>query len=144
MCLHPRHDFLDKPVVNKFNCTLIDNCDYLSVDDCISLNSDDIAVLQLNIRGLQGKIEKLKWLLKNSFKGKEPDILLLSKTWMSANSPDICLPNYKKFEARRQHKKGGGVCIFVNNRLTFRPRPDLHKSDSNFEHCVVEIKLKKT
>ena len=143
MCLHPRHDFLDKPVVNKFNCTLIDNCDYLSVDDCMSLNTDDIAVPQLNIRGLQGKIEKLKWLLNENFKGKEPDILLLCETWMSANSPDICLPNYKKIEARRQHKKGGGVCIFVSNRLTFRPRPDLHKNDTNFEHCIVEIKLKK-
>ena len=143
MCLHPRHDFFNQPVVNKFNCTLIDNCDYLSVDVCITLNSDDIAVLQLNIRGLQGKIDKLKWLLNNNFRGKEPDILILCETWMSANSPDICLPNYRKFEARRQHKKGGGVCIFVNNRLTFRPRPDLHKNDSNFEHCVVEIKLKK-
>ena len=62
---------------------------------------------------------------------------------MSANSPDICLPNYNKFESRRLHKKGGGVCIFVNNRLTYRPRPDLHKSNTNFEHCVVEIKFKK-
>ena len=143
MCLHPRHDLLDKPVVNKFNCTLIDSCDYLSVEDCISLNSDDIAVLQLNIRGLQGKMDKLKWLLNESFKGKQPDILFLCETWMSANSPDICLPNYNKFESRRQHKKGGGVCIFVNNKLTFRPRPDLHKNNTNFEHCVVEIKLKK-
>ena len=143
MCLHPRNDILDKSVVNTFNCTLIDNCDYLPVDDCISLNSNDIVVLQLNIRGLQGKVDKLKWLINENFKGKEPDILLLCETWMSANSPDICLPNYKKFEARRQHKKGGGVCIFVNNRLTFRPRPDLHKNNTNFEHCVVEIKLKK-
>ena len=143
MCLHPRNDTLDKSVVNTFNCTLIDNCDYLPVDDCIPLNSNDIVVLQLNIRGLQGKVDKLKWLINENFKGKEPDILLLCETWMSDNSPDICLPNYKKFEVRRQHKKGGGVCIFVNNRLTFRPRPDLHKNNTNFEHCVVEIKLKK-
>ena len=143
MCLHPRNDTLDKSVVNTFNCTLIDNCDYLPVDDCILLNSNDIVVLQLNIRGLQGKIDRLKWLINENFKGKEPDILLLCETWMSANSPDICLPNYKKFEVRRQHKKGGGVCIFVNKRLTFRPRPDLHINNTNFEHCVVEINLKK-
>ena len=109
MCLHPRYNLFDKPVVNKFNCTQIDNCEYLSVDDCISLNSDDIVVLQLNIRGLQGKLDKLRWLINESFKGKEPDILLLCKTWMSANSSDICLPNYKKFEACRHHKKGGRV-----------------------------------
>ena len=55
MCLHPRCDFLDKPTVNNFNCTLIDNCDYLAVEDHILLDPEDIAVLQLNIRGLHGK-----------------------------------------------------------------------------------------
>ena len=144
MCLHPRHDLFDKSIVNNFNCTLIDNCDYLAIEDCISINSEDIAVLQLNIRGLHGKIDKLKMLLNDSFKGKQPDILSLCETWMSANSPDICLPNSNKFESRRLHKKGGGVCIFVNNRLTYQPRPDLHRDNTNFEHCVVEIKFKKT
>ena len=56
MCLHPRVDLLDRPIVNIDNCTLNDNCDYLSVDDCMLLKSEDIAVLQLNIRGLNGKI----------------------------------------------------------------------------------------
>ena len=143
MCLHPRHDLLDKPIVNNFNRTLTDNCDYLAVDDHILIESEDIAVLQLNIRGLYGKIDKLKTLLNDSFTGKQPDILLLCETWMSANSPDVRLPNYNKVECRRLHKKGGGVCIFVNDRLTYRPRPDLQKDNVNFEHCVAEIKLRK-
>ena len=118
MCLHPRHDLLDKPIVHTFNCTLTDNCDYLAVDDHILLEPEDIAVLQLNIRGLYGKIDKLKTLLNDSFTGKQPDILLLCKTWMSANSPDVRLPNYNKVECCRLQKQGGGVCIFVNDRLT--------------------------
>ena len=64
------------------------------------------------------KIDKLKSLLNDSFNGKQPDILLLCETWMSTNSPDVSLPNYK-FEYHRLHKKGEGVCIFVNDRLTY-------------------------
>ena len=70
MCLYPRLDLLDQPIVNSINCTLNDNCDYLAVDDRILIESEDIAVLQLNIRGLYGKIDKLKTLLNDSFKGK--------------------------------------------------------------------------
>ena len=105
MCLHPRNDTLDKSVVNTFNCTLIDNCDYLPIDDCIPLNSNDIVVLQLNIRGLQGKVDKLKWLINENFKGKEPDILLLCETWMSDNSPDICRLTTKNLKCVDNTKK---------------------------------------
>ena len=82
-------------------------------------------------------------MLNDSFAGKPPDVLLLCEMWMSTNSSDVRLPNYNKFECHRVHKKGGGVCIFVNDSLTYRPRPDLQKDCANFENCVVEIKLKK-
>ena len=55
MCLHPRLDLIDQAVVNNPNCTLNDNCDYVSVDDRVLIESDNIAVLQLNIKGLFGK-----------------------------------------------------------------------------------------
>ena len=76
-------------------------------------------MLQLNIRGLFGKIDKLKTLLNDTFAGKLPNILLLCETWMSANSPDVRLPNYSTVECCRMHKKGGGVCIFVNDSLSY-------------------------
>ena len=145
MCWHPKPtvDLLDQPLVYISCYTFSDNCDYLSVDSQIKLEHDDLVVLQLNIRGLFGKIEELKRLLGDSFKDKTPDVILLCETWMSANSPDVKLPGYNKFECRRTHKHGGGVCIFVIDMLTSKPRPDLHMSDTNFEHCMVEIVLKK-
>ena len=92
-----------------------------------------------------GKIEELKKLLNDSFIGKLPDVLLLCETWMSANSPDVTLPGYHKFKFRQTHKQGGGVCVFVNDKesLTSKSRPDLHMDDVNFEHCLVEITLRK-
>ena len=62
---------------------------------------------------------------------------------MSANSPDVKLSGYNKFECRRTHKRVGGVCIFVNDMLTSKSRPDLHVSDTNFEQCMAEIIFKK-
>ena len=116
----------------------------MTVDNQIKLKQDDFVVLQLNIRGLFGKTEELKRLLCNSFKDKMLDVILLCETWMSANSPDVKFPGYDKFECRRTHKRGGGVCIFVNNMLTSKPRPYLHMSDTNFEQCMAEIVLKKS
>ena len=143
--MHPKPpvDLLDRPFVHNSCCTFSDNCDYLSVDNQIKLEHDDLVVLQLNIRGLFGKIEDLKRLFGDSFKDKMLDVILLCKTWMSANLPDVKLPGYNKFECRRTHKCRVGVCIFVNDMLTSKPRPDLHRSDTNFEHCMAEIVLKK-
>ena len=115
----------------------------MTVDNQIKVEHDDLVVLQLNIRGLFRKTEELKRLIYNSFKNKMPDVILLCETWMSANSPDVKLTGYNKFECRRTHKQGGGVCIFVNDMLTSKPRPDLHVSDTNFEQCMAEIILKK-
>ena len=79
----------------------------MTVDNQIKLEHNDLVVLQLNIRGLFGKTEELKRLLYNSFKDKTPDVILLCETWMSANSPDVKLRGYNKFECRRTHKQGG-------------------------------------
>ena len=145
MCLHPKIsvDLFDRPVVNTSYCTFNDNCDYLSVDNRMLIEPDDIAVFQPNIRGLLGKIDKLKKLLNHSFKGKPPDILLFCEMLMSANSPNIKLPGYNKFECRWTHKRGEGVCIVVNESLSFRTRSDLHLDNVNFEQCLIEVKLKR-
>ena len=77
MCLHPKPtvDLLDQPFVHNSCCTFSDNCDYLSVDNQFKLEHDDLVVLQLNIRGLFGKIEELKRLLGDSFEDKLLDVI---------------------------------------------------------------------
>ena len=148
MCLHPKTvttvttDLLDRPIVHSNYCTFIDNCDYMSVNNQLMIEDTDLAILQLNIRGLSSKIEKLKKLLDKSFKNKRPDILILCETWLSKSSPQVILPGYRKYESRRIHKKGGGVSIYVIDRILSRERPDLQIEDATFEHCIAEIKLK--
>ena len=74
MCLHLKTvktvntDLLDRPIVHSNYCTFTDNCDYVSVNNQLMIEDTDLAILQLNIRGLSSKIEKLKKLLDESFK----------------------------------------------------------------------------
>ena len=100
MCLHPKlvnSELLDRPIVHNNYCTFNDNCDYMSVDNKLMIDDNDVAILRLNIRDLGSKIEKLKTLLNESFKNKSPDVLILCETWQSKNSPHVALPGYHKF-----------------------------------------------
>ena len=106
MCLHPKMvktvktDLLDRPIIHSNYCTFTDNCDYMSVDNQLMIEDTDLAILQLNIRGLGSKIEKLKKLLDESFKNKRPDILILCETWLNKSSPHVTIPGYHKYECR--------------------------------------------
>ena len=135
-------DLLDRPIVHSNYCTFTDNCDYVSIDNQLMIEDTDLAILQLNIRGLSNKIEKLKKLLDESFKNKWPDILILCETWLNKSSPHVIIPGYIKYECRPIHKRGGGVSIYVINKILSRERPDLQIVDASFEHCIAEIKLK--
>ena len=88
MCLTPRNrfEFVDKLQRVESYTTYsasTDVCDYLDIDEKISVCDSELAILQLNIRGLYNKVSKLKELLTDSFNGKNPDIILLCETWQS-------------------------------------------------------------
>ena len=148
MCLHPKPtftvntDLLERPIVYNDYCTFTDNCDYMSVENYLQLDESDLVILQLNIRGLSSKIDKLKNLLDDSFRNKRPDVLILCETWLSKSSPQVSIPGYRRYECRRSHEKGGGVAIYVIDSILSRERHDLCIDNALFEHCIAEIKVK--
>ena len=96
MYLHPIncYNILDRPIeIAKYQHEL-DNCDYFEQTNPIDANHDDLLVMQLNIRGLFGKMASLKDLVNNASCGKKVDIILLCETWQNKNSPAILLPGY--------------------------------------------------
>ena len=114
MCLTPRNhfEFVDKLYQTQSYTTYnaeIDVCDFLDIDDNIPICNSDLAIVQLNIRGLYSKQHKLKELLMNTFRGKVPDVILLCETWQSKNSPDRVIEGYNIVQKYREHRKGGGV-----------------------------------
>ena len=46
------------------------------------------------------------------------------------------------FHKYRQHKLGGGVGIFVSDKLKYKERSDLYMVDCSFKYCIIEVKLK--
>ena len=97
----------------------------------------DLKVLQLNIRGLLNKQDRLVTLLHEH----KVDIALLCETWLNNKTEKLLrLPNYKIYSKNRVDKIGGGVCVLSNNKLRSRIRPDLNVETNLLEHSVVELK----
>ena len=64
MCLTPRNHFeyVDKLQRNKSYTTYnaeLDASDYLDIDERIDASSNDLFILQLNIRGMYSKLNRL-------------------------------------------------------------------------------------
>ena len=71
-----------------------DNCDYLPFDsiEMIVTNNNDLRIIQLNIRGLKGKLDELSELLG---KLKYPDVVILNETWLKdTDTSKIRINNY--------------------------------------------------
>ena len=118
MCLHPRIDLnQDKDVLCVSELEQFDTCDYVYSLKGTSL--DDLIVVQLNIRGLSSKVSTLTNLLNSCVEGRLPDIVLLSETWLTPNSPVVSIPGFDLVHHDRTHKRGGGVGILVSNKLRY-------------------------
>ena len=123
-----------------FNIT--DNCDYLEPEQLFTKgrNNSNLNVIQINCRGIKSKLDDLEELL---FQTNEPDIVLLSETWLKDGEERfIDIKNYKYEGVVRKHKKGGGVGILIKNKIKYRVRTDLNANsqDNSFEHFFIEVK----
>ena len=67
---------------------------------------------------------------------------MLCEIWQSKNGPVPKLPGYEYVYKTRMHKLGGGIGIFISDRIKYKSRPDLEVKTDTLEHCIVELKLK--
>ena len=98
--------------------------------------------MQLNIRGLLGKLSNLKDLINKTSHGKRIDIILLCETWQNQNSPTPYLSGYNYIYKSRKHKMGGGVRIFVNEHIWFT-EIILNVNYESIEYVVINITTKR-
>ena len=107
-------------------------------------NDKTFSVLHLNVRSLNQNVESLKELLttiKFEFK-----IICLTETWCtddSRNETLFNLENYTSINQVREHGRGGGICVFIHNSLTFKLRSDLGTNSNYIESLAIEIINKK-
>ena len=59
----------------------IDNCEYIDYDSVgnIKTSQKDLRVIQINTRGIKSELDKLDTLISDL---KEPDIIIISETWL--------------------------------------------------------------
>ena len=145
MCVHPVHigfDELRRDILEtKYNYDTIDDCDYIELDKTVTKESEDLMVLNLNIRGLYSKLGNLQYLIDNVSK-VVPDVVTLSETWSNKHTPNFEIPGYKIFRQDRKNKKGGGVAILVRNNLQCREL-EIPKAIDKVEICGVQINTNK-
>jgi exonuclease III len=96
---------------------------YTSVRKSGQLNN--FSVLCLNIRSIVNKFDMLKQLIKSTQDNFE--IIGLTETWLGeTNYKNFNLEGYDFMSAQRENKKGGGVGIYIAERLKYKLRKDLN------------------
>ena len=131
--MHTNYDL--KEELNLLNCEYVVSGDKNA--DLQSTSPTDLNVLQLNIRGLLNKQDRLVTLLHEN----KVNIALLCETWLNSNTEKLIkIPNYKIHTSNRIDKIGGGVCILSSNKLRSRICIDLKVETTLLEHCIVELK----
>ena len=121
---------------------LDDRCDYVDHDQLKELKpcNSSLFVLQLNCRGIKSKLDEIEDLLVEL---KEPDVFILSETWLKEGEERyVDIKGYIYEVIIRKHKKGGGVGFLIKDRLIYKTRPDLIKNcqHDSYENSFIELK----
>ena len=73
---------------------------------------------------------------------EQPDILLLSETWLTPFSPKLDIPGFDLYRQDHVHKKGGGVAILASSKLHCNVRLDLASKLEESVCITIEITLR--
>ena len=140
MCLHPKTDIVNSIATNARDWDITDDCDYLY--QIKNVDSDDLAIIQINIRGIMSKISLLKNLIDNSIADRCPDVIIVSETWLTPTLPSVKIPGYKFVHKCRQDRKGGGMGILVSDNLRFSELNTLTSDVRENEVVTIELTLR--
>ena len=107
----------------------IDTCEYMDYESIgnIKTSQNDLRVVQINTCGIKSKLDELDTLISNL---KEPDIIIISETWLKKGEENFIKIKGYKFEGiPREHKKGGGVGFLIKKGLIYREMTSLNKNN---------------
>ena len=139
-------DRLDKTDLSNETNEFVDHCDYLELENLTqdTLPKGNLNLMQLNIRGLVSKQNKIYSLLNILEKYNDIHCLLLCETWLTKDTKKLLsLENHHFIGSERMSKRGVGVGFLIRDDLITRERPDLCVNTENFEHCIIELKCRK-
>ena len=104
-------------------------------------STDQFSALHQNIRSIKKNFENFKLLL-NSINFTF-SVICLSETWwddLATIQKSVFEPtNYDSAHQARDHRKGGGVSIYIHKSLDFTVKSDLSINNNDIESLAIEI-----
>lgn len=109
----------------------------------ISNQSDELSLLHINIRSIRNKFDELSdylTSLKHNF-----SIMGLTETWLTEDCANMYnIRDYKLITANRKNRSGGGVGMYIAERINYRLREDLSLfNEGVLETLFIELKTNK-
>ena len=124
------------------NSELLSNCIYLTSREFnkIPFPPDAFSAFHINIRSLPKHFDDLSEYLL-SLNNMLFSVVAASETWSHKSNSDLLnIPGYHFISNSREHKLGGGVGLYIQSDMNFKPRIDLQSSDNSlYESVFVEI-----
>ncbi|KAK2183282.1 hypothetical protein NP493_317g00007 [Ridgeia piscesae] len=133
------------PVNNLYN-RVLPSCKYyddLQFNVSTKNNSNGLSIIHFNARSLNANFHSIIHTLQTlniTF-----DIIAISETWTESNvTTEYDLPHYQVFHKARHYKKGGGVALYVNDRIDCTLIESKSVVVENMFKCVtVELNMRK-
>ena len=133
------------PVNNLYN-RVLPSCKYYEDLQCnvsTKNNSNGLSIIHFNARSLNANFHSIIHTLQTlniTF-----DIIAISETWTESNvTTEYDLPHYQVFHKARHYKKGGGVALYVNDRIDCTLIESKSVVVENmFEWVTVELNMRK-
>jgi ribonucleases P/MRP protein subunit RPP40 len=93
----------------------------------INLDTGTIKCVYFNARSIYGKLRELEMYVQE----EHPDIIGITETWLNVDIQDseINMLEYTLYRKDRVDRLGGGVLIYVHNKIKSKLREDLFKSE---------------
>ena len=113
----------DNELMNNESYDFVDHCDYLELENITprTIPRDNLNLLQMNVRGLVGKQNKLQSLLDNLENHSNIHFLLLCETWLTEETKKLIgFNNHNFIGIECNTKKGDGVGFLLRSELTAR------------------------
>jgi hypothetical protein len=106
-----------------------------------SPNESDLTIIQININGINNKIQELQLLAKDT----NADILIIQETKLTSLNKSPSILNYTEIRKDRIYNKGGGLITYIRNNITFSNNEIPSSINSSFiELQVLTIHLSQT
>ncbi len=127
-------------ILNDLASKTLSNCKYYLPSE-VSLTTNNIKLIHCNARSLKSKFDKFLTLLTSL--SCQFDILGISETWLSDNiMSDFNIPGYNIVFNNRQNSRGGGVAMYIADKINYKQRQDLEINNDAITSKFIEVSSK--